>query len=121
MAQIEWVHARLQAWAEGVTVGNGAGYAIVNVLHPSWSPPVKGSRPEVKISPGRGAEIERTHQAVRTLGLRLRNTVVLVYCRRLSAAEAAVRLDCSEGAVHQRIARAHQELAEFLQTAVERI
>lgn len=121
MAQIEWVHERLLAWAERVTVGDGDGYAAVNVLHPNWSPPAKGSRPSPKISLGRGAEIERTHQAVRELGLRLRNTVVLLYCRKLSPTEAAVRLDCSERTVHDRIARAHQQLAEFLQIAVKRL
>lgn len=119
MAQIEWVHARLQAWAERVTVGGGDGYAVVNVLHPSWSPPSKGSRPAMKISLGQGLEIGRTHQAVRMLSLRLRNTIILVYCRKLSAAEAAVRLDCSESGVHQRITRAHLELAGFLQTEVK--
>ena len=50
MAQIEWVHERLLAWAERVTVGDGDGYAAVNVLHTNWSPPAKGSRPSPKIS-----------------------------------------------------------------------
>lgn len=102
-------------------MGAGGGYSGVNVLHPNWSPPTRNVRHVPRATGHRQADVARTHRAVSRLGMRLRNTVVVVYCRKLSAAEAAVRLECTERTVRERIARAHRELREFLQVAADRV
>ena len=102
------IEARLQRWAQWVMVGDGNGYPAVNVLSEDWSPPSGGITPTMKVSSA--TDVRATHRALVRLSQRMRNTVVVHYCMRLSVAEQAARLECSEAAVHDRIERVHREL-----------
>lgn len=112
MARDSKVEAALQRWAQAVTVGNGDGFPAVNVLDKSWSPPAPGRTPTMKASPA--SDARRTHRAIGTLSLRLRNTVVVYYCLKLAVAEQALRLECEPRTVHARVEEAHRQLAAQL-------
>lgn len=112
MARDPRIEAALHSWAEAVTVGCGDGYAAVNVLHESWSPPPPGRTPAMKVA--LPTDVRRTHWAIGMLSQRLRNTVVVHYCLRLSVAEQALRLECGERTVHARVEEAHRQLAARL-------
>ena len=72
------IEARLQRWAEAVTIGDASGYATVCTLHESWSPPAAGQRPTLKVSAA--SDVRETHRAIGQLSLRLRNAIVVRYC-----------------------------------------
>jgi DNA-directed RNA polymerase specialized sigma24 family protein len=108
-SRVEWVEARLQRWAQGVTVGDGSGYPAMSVLHPNWSPPSPGTTPTMKTAPA--SDVRHTHRAIGRLSARLRDTLVVHYCLKLPMAEQALRLECSEATVYERVARAHGLLA----------
>lgn len=114
MARDERVEARLQRWAQAVTVGDGSGYAAVNPLHPNWSPPTAGVRPGMKVAAVRSSDVAETHRAIGRLSVRLANTVVVHYCYRLTLAEQAERLECSLSTVGQRVEEAHRQLLGLL-------
>jgi DNA-directed RNA polymerase specialized sigma24 family protein len=105
---------RLREWAHWLTLGgSGDGFAAVNVLHPSWSPPTPGTLPTLKV--GRSDRRHRdTHAAVQVLSRRLQATLQVHYCRRLSIAEQARQLECGESTVHARVREAKQLLREAL-------
>ncbi len=106
------IEARLQRWAEWRKVGDASGYAAVNPLHPNWSPPTPGMRPTLKVA--RSTDARETERAVRMLSQRLQQTLELVYCRNLSRAEQAQRLQCAQSTVTQRVAVAHRLLMRIL-------
>lgn len=112
MARDQRIEARLQRWAQWVTVGDGSGYAAVNTLHPNWSPPTPGMRPSLKVA--KGSDAPQTHRAIRRLSLRLANTLVVHYCLRLPLADQAARLECAESTVGQRVEEAHRRLLSIL-------
>lgn len=112
MARDMDIEARLQRWAQWITVGDGSGYARVNTLHPNWSPPTKGVRPGMKV--GHGSDAPQTHRAVKRLSQRLQDTLVVHYCKRLTLAEQAAALGCTESAIGPRVQRAHRELLAML-------
>lgn len=114
MARDPRIEARLQRWAQWVTVGDGSGYAAVNTLHPNWSPPTPGMRPSLKVA--KGSDAAQTHRAIGQLSVRLANTVVVHYCRKLSLADQAARLDCAESTVGQRVEEAHRRLLAILES-----
>lgn len=113
MARDVAIEARLQRWAEAVKVGDGSGYARVNTLHPNWSPPSKGVRATMKVAAS--SDVAQTHRALGRLSVRLRNTVVVHYVMGGSLAEQAVRLDCAESTVVQRVELAHRHLLKLLE------
>jgi DNA-directed RNA polymerase specialized sigma24 family protein len=106
------IEARLQRWADYVTVGDGSGYPAMSVLHPSWQPPAPGQAPTLKVAPS--SDARQTHRAIGMLSQRLANTVAVHYCMRLPVAQQAQRLGCEERTVHQRIEHAHRELRRIL-------
>lgn len=107
------MEARLQRWAEAVTIGDASGYATVCTLHESWSPPAAGQRPSLKVSAT--SDVRETHQAIGMLSVRLRNAVVVRYCFGGTLAEQAQRLECQPDTVLDRVERAHRALAAVLQ------
>lgn len=108
MARDPGIETRLVRWAEWVKVGDGSGYATVSPLHESWTPPVAGQRPTLKVAPP--SDVRDTHRAVRRLPIKLRNAVVVHYVYRGTVAEQAARMQCEPATVHARIVRAHQAL-----------
>ena len=112
MAAIEVIHQRLQRWAQGVTVGDGSGYASVCTIHPNWSPPQPGMTPTMKVSAA--SDVGQTHAAVQKLAPALRATLLVHYILRPSVDEQAALLDCQPRTVHERVERAHRELAVML-------
>lgn len=112
MARDTAMEARLQRWAQGVTVGDGSGYPVMAVIHPNWSPPSPGVLPSLKTSPA--SDVRQTHRAIGRLSARLQDTVVMHYCMRPSMAEQAERLGCTVDTVHDRIERAHRQLRALL-------
>lgn len=117
MARDAEMHARLLQWGQLVTVGDGSGYPSMSVLHKEWQPPTPGLTPSMKTSaPNRARE---THHALGFLSLKLRNTVVLVYCMNLSAQTQALRLGCSVRTVANRIEEAQRQLRQRLEEAHE--
>lgn len=119
MARDAVIEARLQRWAQYVSVGDGSGFPVMSVLHPQWQPPTPGTTPTLKVA--RVSDVRETHRAIGTLSQRLANTLVVHYCLRLSVAEQAQRLDCAVRTVHERIDTAHRLLRGILApTAVDR-
>lgn len=108
MARDAGMEARLQRWAQWVTVGDGSGYPVKSVLHPEWQPPSPGITPTLKTAPA--TDVRATHRAIGRLSQRLANTLVVHYCLKLSLAEQADRLACSIDAIHNRVERAHRLL-----------
>lgn len=104
------IEARLRDWAHWLTLGtSGNGFAAVNVLHPSWSPPTPGTLPTMKAS--RSDALHRqTHAAVLQLSMRLQTTLQVHYCKRLSVATQAQHLGCGEATVHARVRTAKRLL-----------
>lgn len=112
MARDNEIHARLLAWAQYVTVGDGSGYPAMSVLHPEWQPPAPGTTPTMKVSaPSMAAQ---THRAIGMLSLRLANTLVVHYVLKLPLAEQAERLECAEPTVYARVEAAHRQLRGLL-------
>ena len=108
------MEVRLREWAHWLTLdGTGNGFAAVNVLHESWSPPTPGTRPTIKVGMSDRRERE-TNAAVVQLSARLQQTLRVHYCQRLSMAEQAVVLDVGESTVHQRIRDAKIKLCAVL-------
>lgn len=119
MARIDWIEARLQEWAQRVSVGDGSGYSTMSVLHKDWMPPSGGVTPTLKV--GRSStEVKQTHAAIAQLPIRLRNTVVIHYCMRLPLMEQAKRLDCVCSTVIWRIDKAHSLLRELMNRSFTR-
>lgn len=112
MARDARIEHRLQRWAQWITIGDGSGYAARSVLHPEWSPPTKGSAPTLKV--GAASDVRETHRAIGLLSMRQANTVVVHYVLRLPMAEQALRLECAERTVFERIDDAHRRLAGLL-------
>jgi len=113
MAKIGWVEDCLLSWAEVVTTGrDGTGFPDMNVLHKDWMPPTPGSTPTMRTGSGRDAKV--THAAIALLSLRVRNTVVVHYCLRLSVAEQGERLGCSKAVLYARLDKAHRLLSKTL-------
>lgn len=112
MARDARIEARLQRWAQWVTVGDASGYPTMNVLHVNWSPPAGGQMPSMPI--GSIGDAPQTHRLIAQLSARLANTLVAHYCMRWSPAEVARRMACSERTVFERIERAHGQLAGLI-------
>lgn len=115
MARIPYIEERLIRWAQGVTVGDGNGYPAMSIIHPSWQPPTPGQTPTLKV--GVPSDTRQTHAAIQQLPPTLIKVVTAVYAKRMSAAEAAVHpeIACQERTVHDRVERAHRELAVILE------
>lgn len=116
MARDERMADRLKRWAEWLKVGDGDGYASVNVLHENWSPPTPGTTPTLKVS-GAGREVRETDRIVRRMSERLQATVTAHYVLRMSAADAGQALDCAADTVLGRIERAHRFMQAQLHDA----
>jgi DNA-directed RNA polymerase specialized sigma24 family protein len=112
MARDPRIEARLHAWAQWMTTGDGSGFPTMSVLHPAWTPPSPGVMPTLKVSAPSGAR--QTHRAVRQLSMRLANTLVVHYCLKLPLCQQAERLGCSERTVLGRVELSHQKLRALL-------
>lgn len=117
MSRIGWVDDMLQRWALAVTVGDGSGYPVKSVLHPSWSPPTPGLTPTLKSVPS-NRRVRLLHQALVELGHerpKLLATVTAVYVLKRPAAEAAALVDgCQPDTIGKRVEEAHRWLAARL-------
>lgn len=105
----------LVAWGQWIgSGGRGDGFPKKNVLHESWLPPARGSVPMMAVGvAGRQAELA-LHEAIDRLSVRLKNTLVVVYVLKLSAAEQALRLECAEATVRERVRDAKRRLLSDL-------
>lgn len=112
MARDARMEARLQRWAQGVTVGDGSGYPAMCVIHPQWQPPSPGTAPTLKVA--HHSDVRETHRAIGALSMRLANTLVVHYCLRLPMDEQAQRLGCEVRTVHGRVEEAHRRLQGIL-------
>lgn len=113
MARDEAMHLRLVEWAQWCKVGDGSGYPTMSVLHEDWSPPSPGQTPTMKVAaPSSALETQR---AMRGWSVRLLNTVALHYLTNLPVAEQAVRLECAERTVYERIEQAQALLRESIE------
>lgn len=108
------IEARLQRWAQAVTVGDGSGYPSMSVIHPNWMPPTKGSRPMLKTAQG-GADVQATHRAIGRLSVKQRDAICLHYAYRLTCAQHADRAGCAERTVRDRLDAARRHLAAMWQ------
>lgn len=114
MAKIDWVEARLLRWADVVTSGrDGSGYPSINVLSREWMPPTPGTTPTLKVAAS-VSDIKTTHHAIGLLSLRMRNTIVVHYCRKLPMADQMAQLECSEPTLYTRLDKAHRLLSKTL-------
>jgi DNA-directed RNA polymerase specialized sigma24 family protein len=116
MARDDAMHLRLVEWAQWRKVGDGSGYPTMSVLHEDWSPPSPGQTPTMKVAAPSSAR--QTHRAMQGWSGRLRNTVALYYLTNLPIADQAVRLDCAECTIFQRIEQAHALLRDALQIEI---
>lgn len=109
MARDAVIEARLQRWAEAVTVGDGSGYPVTNVLHQSWSPPSPGLTPSMKVS-AVNLDARATGAAVARLKPKLQAVVRMHYLKRWTLAAMAANQQCAESTVVARLDAAHQAL-----------
>lgn len=109
MARDARVEELLHRWAAAVTVGDGSGYASVNVLHPNWTPPSPGQSATLKAAPIT-SDVLRVHAAVGRLSLKQRNAVVMHYVLRPALSEQCERLGCELRTLYARIEAAHAVL-----------
>lgn len=109
MARDAVIEARLQRWAESVTVGDGSGYPVTNVLHKSWSPPSTGVTPTMKVS-ALNSDARATGAAVARLKPKLQAVVRMHYLKRWTLAAMAAALQCAESTVVARLDAAHRAL-----------
>lgn len=109
---LDQIELRLQRWAEWRELGDAGGFAAVNVLHESWTPPTPGRTPTLRTS--RSTDARQTHRAICTLSLRLQQTLEVVYVRRLRGAFAAEQLGCDVATVPQRVRDAKRRIASAL-------
>lgn len=112
MARDDGIEARLQRWAQAVTVGDGSGYPTMCVLHKDWSPPSPGVTPTLKVAAA--SDVRETHRAIGKLSQRLANTLVVHYCIKGAVEEQAKRLECAPRTVHERVETAHRLLRQIL-------
>lgn len=107
VAEADPMEARLLAWAAYRSAGGSAdGYPTTNVLHSSWSPPAPGQRPSMRVS-APGCERERALDAkIGELSVRLRDTLYVVYVKRMGAKEQALALGCQPATVRARVQEA---------------
>lgn len=110
-SSLDVMERRLQEWAAWLVGGNSAsGYPVTNVLHQSWMPPAPGQTPTMKTG-GRSYRREmQLHAAVRGLSVRLQNTLVVVYIKRLAVEDQAVMLECQPSTVRARVVEAKRAL-----------
>lgn len=122
MARIQAIDDRLQRWALAVTVGDGSGYPVKSVLHPSWQPPAPGTTPTLKTAQG-ASDVRQTHEAICQLAAQSECLFVAVhvhYILRGTAAQqaeafAAFGHPCQPETVATRVEAAHRALAALLQ------
>ena len=113
MARIPEIEARLQRWAQGLTCGDGNGYPAMNVICIDWMPPTPGTTPTMKVHAA--SDVRATHQAVLQLPDKMRATVAAVYLLHMSAADAALVLECQADTVLDRVERAHRALRDIIE------
>lgn len=113
---VDLMQQRLLAWAAWLTGGRtSAGYPTKNVLHQSWLPPAAGQLPAMVSAPARPTLQERqVHAAVERMGMRLQNTLAVVYLMRAAPAEQARLLECQASTVRARVAEAKTSLSRLL-------
>lgn len=112
--KIQAIDERLQRWALAVTVGDGSGYPVKSVLHPSWSPPSPGMTPTLKV--GASSDVMETHRALCTLqSVNLFMAVVAHYIKRGTIEAQAQWAQCKPDTLLDRVARAHREIARALE------
>lgn len=105
------IERRLQAWGAWLRGGaSGDGYPTKSVLHVSWLPPAPGQLPTLRTSTRSDRQERETDRAVRALGLRLQNTLAVVYVMRAPVAEQAALLECQPSTVHARVAEAKRAM-----------
>lgn len=112
MARLDEIDRLLWLWAETLKVGDGSGYPTKAVLHPDWSPPSPGITPTLKVSSRRR---DAVGPLVGRLPDSLKATLAAKYLLRMSDREAAAALDCAVATVGQRVTRAQQLLARWLE------
>ena len=123
MARIQAMEERLQRWALALTVGDGSGYPVKSVLHPSWQPPSPGVTPTLKTASAT-SDVRQTHAAVTRLAEKsecLFVTVHVHYILRGTTAQQAEMLanfghPCQPATVATRVEAAHRALAQLLST-----
>lgn len=109
------IERRLQEWAHWLTLGQARnGFSVINVLHPSWSPPSPGQTPTLKAGGPSDAQERATHRAICQLPIKLQATLQAHYVVRGTVADQAQRLGCAEVTVHERVRRAKVYLAQHL-------
>jgi DNA-directed RNA polymerase specialized sigma24 family protein len=109
MARIPEVELKLQRWAQWIAEGDGDGFPAMSVLHRSWQPPSPGTTPSLKVGCN-DDDARRTHRAVGRLSVRLSNTLIVHYVKRLPLVDQAAELQCAESTVIARIDLAHVRL-----------
>lgn len=110
---VDPMHARLLAWAVWLTGGaSGAGYPTKSVLHESWLPPQQGQLPTMRSGGGTSTAMERAlDRDIRSLSVRLQNTLVVVYLMRAQVDEQVRVLECQPSTVRARLREAGRLLA----------
>lgn len=111
--KIAAIEDRLQRWALAVTVGDGSGYPVKSVLHPSWSPPSPGMTPALKV--GTTSDATETHAAICCLqSENLMRALIAHYIKRGTIEAQAQWAQCRPDTLLDRVARAHREIARGL-------
>ena len=108
MAKIEWVHHRLERWADWVAHGRRAGGART---HPMWRDmPVDGMAQREALIPVNEEECWRTEEAIKALPAPLAETCAMYYLQ--DSGRTRQKLCISSATLSQRIDQAHHKLSE---------
>lgn len=107
------------AWVAGQS-SRVSGYPCTSVLHPSWSPPTRGSTPTMATASGSTVRERHTDRLVRALSKTLQNTLAVVYVRRVPPAERAALLQCQPSTVPARVREAKHQIRAMLDAEAKR-
>lgn len=102
---------RLVAWGVWRSAGgNGAGYPAMSVIHPNWTPPARGLPPRMPPAAASCADEVALNGRIGELSVKMRDALFVRYVKRMSLADQAATLSCSESTVLMRIASAKRRL-----------
>lgn len=107
----ERMERRLVAWGVWKSAGgNGAGYPAMSVIHPNWTPPARGLPPRLPPIGASSADEIALNASIAGLSVKMRDALFVRYVKRMSLADQAATLACSESTVLMRISAAKRRL-----------
>jgi hypothetical protein len=118
---LDALERELVAWGSYVAGGREvAGYPVMSVIHPNWTPPAKGMPAKLPMRPREYIRERRVDIVVRRMSRKLQDALAVRYVRRMPYAEQAMALGCQPGTVDARVREAKRQLQTVLRVIANR-